>query len=100
MTGLWFGEQQNPQILVQAKNTAPGPKYQVQGLADQFNDGKCEIKSIFPPVAHPEVNPIEMIWGTVKRSFAANTTSLILSEVLEAQLKEKVNKYTPERFNA
>jgi len=39
----------------------PAPRYQVQDLARRFN-----VKILISPVAHPELNPIEMVWGTVK----------------------------------
>jgi len=38
----------------------PAPRYQVQDLARRFN-----VKIPISPVAHPELNPIEMVWGTV-----------------------------------
>ena len=46
---------------MEADKHRPAPRYQVQHLAGRFN-----IKILISPVAHPELNPIEMVSGTVK----------------------------------
>ena len=48
-------------MKAEADKHRPAPRYQVQDLARRFN-----VKILISPVAHPELNPIEMIWGTVK----------------------------------
>ena len=44
-----------------AEENRPRPSYLVQDLAARFG-----VSILISPVAHPELNPIEMIWGTVK----------------------------------
>jgi len=48
-------------MRAQAAKHRPTPRYLVQDLAEEF-----DVSIIFSPVAHPELNPIEMVWGTVK----------------------------------
>jgi len=49
------------QMRAQDTKHRPTPRYLVQDLAEEF-----DVSIIFSPVAHPELNPIEMVWGTVK----------------------------------
>lgn len=46
----------------------PDPKYQAQELVDTFADEQFHCNVIFLPVAHPELNPIEHVWGIVKNT--------------------------------
>jgi len=48
-------------MKAEADKHRPAPRYQVQDLARRFN-----VKILISPVAHPELNPIEIVWGTVK----------------------------------
>jgi len=48
-------------VRAQAAKHRPTPRYLVQDLAEEF-----DVSIISCPVAHPELNPIEMVWGTVK----------------------------------
>ena len=53
-----------------ADENRPAPRYLVQDLAARFG-----VTILISPVAHPELNPIEMVWGTVKMSLKrANVT--------------------------
>jgi len=53
-----------------ADENGPTPRYLVQDLAARFR-----VMILISPVAHPELNPIEMAWGTVKMSLKrANVT--------------------------
>jgi len=45
----------------EADKHRPAPRYQVQDLARRFN-----VKNLISPVDRPELNPIEIVWKTVK----------------------------------
>ena len=45
----------------------PSPKYEIQKLADEFSTSDFEIEILFLPIAHPGLNPIEMVWSFMKR---------------------------------
>jgi len=49
------------QMYEQASNNRPTPRFIVQDLAEKFG-----VSVLISPVAHPELSPIEMVWGTVK----------------------------------
>lgn len=78
---IWKRKKTRRQLLECARQVKPNPKYLVQELADKFTDGAFIIKIIFLPVAHPELNPMEMAWGTVKRAVATANVTFSLSEV-------------------
>lgn len=65
----------------------PPPKYLAQELADTFTEGDFHIKIIFLPVAHPELNPIEHVWDSVKRTVASQNFDFNLTKVEELTLK-------------
>jgi len=55
-------------MLEQSRALHTGGKYVVRELANEFRHGSFHIRILFLLVAHPELNPIEMVWGTVKRA--------------------------------
>ena len=56
-----------------------------------------QIKILFLPVAHPDLNPVEMVWGYIERTVAAqNVTSKLYA--VEYITKEQIKKVTAERF--
>ena len=77
----WAHQKSKSQLLEQAKKIYPAPKYKIQKIADKFQEGDFSIKILFLPVAHPELNPIEMVWGCVKRAVAAQNLSFKLRDV-------------------
>ena len=44
-----------------ASKHKPKPVYEISEIAKEFN-----IKILFLPVGHPELNPIEMVWSQSK----------------------------------
>jgi len=62
----WSTKETKVQLLEQARLMYPSPKYKIQKIADKFSTGVFELKVLFLPVAHPELNPIEMVWGVIK----------------------------------
>jgi hypothetical protein len=81
------------QIFASCEKVTPEPKYQVQELADKFESGDFNIKILMLPVAHPELNPIEHIWGVIKRVVASQNLSCNLKEV-ERLTMEQIESFT------
>lgn len=50
----------------------PDPRYLVQRLAARFG-----VSVLISPVAHPDLNPIEMVWGTVKMALKRSNTVIL-----------------------
>ena len=97
---LWYKVKTKIQLFNLLKKLAPPKKYLVQELADKFSSRQFHIKIIFLPVAHPELNPIEMIWGTVKRAVSSANSNFKLSQVKELTRHElaRYNASTFKRF--
>ena len=56
------------------------------------------MKILFLPVALPELNPIESVWGAVKRAIETNNCNFRLSEV-EELTREELKKYDAGMFS-
>ena len=54
-----------------------------------------KLKVLFLLVAHPELNPIEMVWGVIKRKVAERNVNFNLTEV-ESIRRSEVATITPE----
>ena len=93
----WAKKKSKHQLLDFARSIYPSPKYKIQKIADKFTTESFQIKILFLPVAHPELNPIEMVWGFVKRTVAAQNMTFKLSAVEQAT-KEQIKKVTADQF--
>jgi len=62
----------------QASNNRPTPRFLVKDLAEKFG-----VSVLISPVAHPELNPIEMVWGTVKVALRKSNVSVTLARLEE-----------------
>jgi len=62
----------------QASNNRPTPTFLVQDVAEKFG-----VTVLIFPVAHPELNPIEMVWGTVKVALCKFNVSFSLDRLEE-----------------
>lgn len=89
----WKMKKTKSQLLEQARKIYPTPTYKIQKLANEFSSGDFSIKILFLPVAHPELNPIEMVWSFIKRSVAARNMHFTLSHV-EEETKKEILKVT------
>ena len=56
----WRVQKSKNELLEQAREIYPSPRYKIQKIADKFSEGDFEIKILFLPVAHPELNPVDM----------------------------------------
>ena len=52
------------------------PKYMISKIAEKYN-----VKILFLPVAHPELNPIELVWSMLKKYIKEKNVNYSLSEV-------------------
>lgn len=93
----WKTKKTKSQLLEYAKKIYPNPKYKIQKIADEFTSGEFHIKVLFLPVAHPELNPIELVWSSIKRHVSSNNVHFRLTEV-ERLTKEKIATFTSEEI--
>ena len=82
----WRAEKVKAQLLEAENIIKPAPKYRAQEIADKFG-----IAISFLPIAHPELNPIEMVWGKAKSRCASRSKEMKLS-ILEDAAKEEFQK--------
>ena len=94
----WANQKTKHQLLHHARKIYPTPKYKIQKIADKFETETFSIKILLLPVAHPELNPIEMVWTFVKQSAASCNLKFNLSAI-EELTREQILKVTPELFN-
>ena len=94
---IWMRRKTVSQLLSYARTVKPTRKYQVEEIADKFTEEMFNIKINFLPVAHPELNPIELVWGTIKRAVAKVDLSFRLFDC-NCLLSEEVFKYGPSVF--
>ena len=66
-------------------------------MASKFETSTFKLKVLFLPVAHPELNPIEMVWGVIKRKVAERNVNFNLTEV-ESIARSELATITPELF--
>ena len=81
------------ELLQQAKTIYPSTIYKIQKVAEKFTENFFHIK-ILLPVAHHELNPIEMFCFKTKRQIASINLSFSLSTV------EKLTRSPVESFLA
>ena len=66
----WRVDRTRAELKEEADKNRPAPRFLVQDLARRF-----DVTILISPVAHPELNPIEIVWDTVKAALRhANTT--------------------------
>ena len=69
------------QLLEEAKRIYTSPIYKIQKMASKFEISTFKLKVLFLPVGHPEIYPIEMVWGVIKRNMAEANVNFNLTEV-------------------
>ena len=80
------GWQQSPtreDMRVFADENKPAARFLVQQLAARFG-----VSVLISPVAHPDLNPVEMIWGTVKMALQRGNTRFTLLALKDHVTKE------------
>jgi len=88
----WETDKVKKELLEQAAKNRPAPRYLVQDLAKDF--GKSIVHS---PVVHPELNPIEMVWGIVKMALKRTSIEFKLT-TLKALVADQFAKISSEEW--
>lgn len=88
----WQQSRTKAEMKATADANKPAPRFLVQELAATFG-----ASVLFSPVAHPDLNPIETVWGTVKRALKRGTVSFTLTTRKELMAKE-FDKITPQAW--
>jgi len=79
-----------PALYELCRQHAPPPHYVIDERAAQFG---CEI--LRTPQYHPELQPIEHVWGIVKSNIAATQTGAFRMKSLQERLEPAFDKVTP-----
>jgi transposase len=80
-----------PALYDLCRQHAPPPRYVIDDLAATF---ECEI--LRTPQYHPELQPIEHVWGIVKSDIASTQTGHYTMTSLQDRLVTAFRKVTPE----
>jgi len=72
----WSPLKSKAEMKWEADKHRPAPRYEVQDLARRFN-----VNILISPVAHPELNPIEMVWGTVKMALKRANINFTMADL-------------------
>ena len=76
------------ELAALCKKHKPKKVYEIQVLAAKYN-----LKVLFLPVGHPELNPVEMVWAGMKDYVKKKNTNFSLTEV-EKMHKTSLNPLT------
>ncbi len=93
----WEKTKTKSQLLEQARIVYPTLKYKIQKVAEKFESDSFDIRILLLPVAHPELNPIEMVWSRIKIKISQKNFKFSLSSVEEGTRKE-IESVTAEDF--
>jgi hypothetical protein len=89
----WRQSKTEAQLFWLCEAVTPPPKYLAQELVEKFESGDFNIKILMLPVAHLELNPIEHVWGIVKRTVGSQSFTHNLKEV-ERPTKMQIRSFT------
>ena len=82
-------------LLEEAKRIYTSPIYKIQKMASKFETSTFKLKVLFLPVAHRELNLIEMVWWVIERKVVEGNVNFILTEV-ESITRSEVATINPE----
>jgi len=85
----WQQTRKRAEMKTVADENEPAPRFLVQQLAARFG-----VSVSISPVAHPDLIPVEMVWGTVKMELKRGNTRFTLSSFKDLLAKE-LDKITP-----
>ena len=81
-------------LYAKAKAMTPAPKTKIEEIGEQYG-----VKVIFLPVAHPELNPIELQWANMKRYVRHNNKDFTTMSVIKL-IREREQQITRENWIA
>ena len=88
-------------LLNIAKEVAPPKMMQISESINQWNIDNCtDIKILLLPIAHPQLNPIELVWSWVKTEVGKKNTDFKMSTVKATKTLERINEITPEMWRS
>lgn len=79
----WWQSRAKAEVKAVADDNKPAPRYLVKQLAASFG-----VSVLISPVAHPDLNPIEMVWGTVKMALKRGNTAFTLTALKQLVVAE------------
>ena len=83
-----------------AASLTPKPHYLAQEWVDTFNTmNGTDIRLLLLPVAHPVLNPIELMWGQIKRYVRDNNCDFTMSHIRELA-EQKIQEQDSRAWNA
>ena len=94
----WKISKRKGELLSRAREVYPSLIYKIQKIANMCIIGMFHIKILIPPVAHPELNPIEIFWSKMKNDMAKTNTTFRLSHA-EDITRSVVASMAPEEFS-
>lgn len=95
LTSKW--NKTKSQLLEFARSIYPPPVYEIQKIANECSISGFHVKVLFLPVAHPELNLIEVVWSIVKRNVAGKNLRFSLNDV-DTHVMDQISKVTAEYF--
>jgi transposase len=88
-----------PILLHIAREMAPDKVMRITETVNEWNAmHNSDIRTLLLPVAHPQLNPIELVWSWVKVEVAKRNTAHTMS-ALHAITVQRVNEITPDMWN-
>ena len=85
-------------LLNIAKDMAPPKVMRVTETLNQWNtEHNTDIKILLLPIAHPQLNPIELVWSWVKTEVAKRNKDFKM-KTLHALIVQRINEITPEMW--
>jgi transposase len=88
-----------PMLLHIARELAPTKVMKITETVNKYNtENNTDIRILLLPIAHPQLNPIELVWSWVKVEVAKRNTTQTMRELHDLTL-QRVNEITPEMWN-
>jgi hypothetical protein len=86
-------------LLSIAKDMAPPKVMRVTKTLNQWNiDHNTDIKILLLPIAHPQLNPIELVWSWVKTEVAKRNKDFKMKTLYDLTIQRK-DEITPEMWS-
>ena len=90
------GKEENAVIGLCTANIAESEVHDTENC-DIFEKHEFSVKILFLPLSDPELNPIEMVWNSVKWAVTVRLMSFHLNAIEEMN-REHIDRVTTEQF--
>lgn len=71
----------NNQLFIEVKHIAPALLFCLQKLVNHYSENNFQIQILSLFVPHPELNPTELVWGTVKNAITLVNSPFLLNDM-------------------